>query len=95
MEFVRKSGYDLMGMNDNLKKSFDAFNSSQSIYYQQTSKAKSISSEYGEAVKELGKKFAYNNEQAKIWAPALQNVQTAMEKTKACCWNRSRISVHD
>ena len=82
MEFVRKEGYALMGMNTNLIKSIDAFNKSQSIYARETSKAKGISDSYGEAVSSLGKKFQYNNEQAKIWAPALQSVHTAMEKTK-------------
>jgi len=82
MEFVRKEGYSLMNMNTNLIKSIDAFNKSNSIYAKETNKAKGISLAYGEAVSTLGKKFQYNNEQAKIWAPALQSVQTAMEKTR-------------
>lgn len=82
MQFVRKEGYNLMNMNSNLKKSIESFNSQQTIYVKEMSRGKGISTQYTDAVKQLGKSFAQNNESAKLWAPVLQKVNTALTATQ-------------
>ena len=81
LKVLNAVGRSALGLNIERMQALEKLGKSQTIYQKQLGIGVKKSQQYVTAVRSLGKQTLYNNQQAKIWAPALDKVNSALNNT--------------